>query len=58
MYGANPPIVGTALGGTLAATGSDPTWPLALVALCMAAGTFLLVRDAYLRRVAEKIPEV
>lgn len=54
MYGANPPVVGTALGGTLAATGADPTWPLILVGLCMAAGTLLLVRDRYLRRAAEE----
>lgn len=55
MYGANPPIVGTALGGTLATTGADPTWPLVIVAVCMAAGTLLLIRDSYLRRSAGNV---
>jgi hypothetical protein len=54
MYGANPPVIGTAAGGVLAATGADPIWPLMLVAVCMVAGTLLLVRDAHLRRVAER----
>ncbi|MEV7610663.1 LPXTG cell wall anchor domain-containing protein [Microbacterium sp. NPDC089320] len=53
MYGANPPIVGTALGGTLAATGGDSTWPLIIVAVCLTSGALLMIRDSYLRRTAD-----
>lgn len=55
MYGANPPIVGTALSGTLAATGADPTWPLVIVAVCLTAGALLMIRESYLRRSADSL---
>lgn len=53
MYGANPPIVGTAFGGILATTGADPTWPLVVVAVCLIAGVLLKIRESHLRRTAD-----
>jgi len=55
MYGANPPIVSATLGGTLAATGADPTWPLIVVAVCLTAGALLMIRESHLRRSAEVV---
>lgn len=55
MYGANPPIVGTAFAGTLAATGADPTWPIIIVVVCLTAGAFLMIRESYLRRTADTV---
>jgi hypothetical protein len=49
MYGANPPAAGGLIGGTLAATGSDLTWPIIIIAISITIGVLLMIRERYLR---------